>query len=88
MEDCRNEGYLEDYSLTQTTLDEVFVRFVVIVKTRFSLQQNKFMKSFSVQYVFQEQHFTKYDMPILKKKINYEYHYFQIRKRANRSSGR
>ena len=27
MEDIRNLGILEDYSLTQTTLDEVFVRF-------------------------------------------------------------
>ena len=28
MEDLRAEGFLEDYSLTQTTLDEVFVRLV------------------------------------------------------------
>ena len=27
MEDLRASGILEDYSLTQTTLDEVFVRF-------------------------------------------------------------
>lgn len=27
MEDIRSLGVVEDYSLTQTTLDEVFVRF-------------------------------------------------------------
>ena len=27
MEECRELGILQDYSLTQTTLDEVFVRF-------------------------------------------------------------
>ncbi|XP_023327394.1 ATP-binding cassette sub-family A member 2 [Eurytemora carolleeae] len=38
MEDLRAQGFLEDYSLTQTTLDEVFVRFA---KEQTDLQEDE-----------------------------------------------